>query len=138
MSLRTGPSIKRRYHEAVQCKIRGAWNLHSAAEPLQFDLDFITLLSSISGVIGNRGQANYCAAANTFLDAFAASRRARGQPACSVDPGVIEDAGVITQNAKLHAQFDPRLFKGIDDGLLRKSLYLSILQQQESPAPSPS
>ncbi|KAF2231041.1 PKSKA1 [Viridothelium virens] len=124
------------YHEAVQCKIQGTWNLHNAAESLHLSLDFFTLLSSISGIIGNRGQANY-AAANVFLDAFAAFRRARGQPACSVDLGVIEDAGVIAENAKLHAQFDTRSFKGINDSLLRKILYLSILQQQEHPAPSP-
>ncbi|KAF3490687.1 Lovastatin diketide synthase LovF 17 [Arthroderma uncinatum] len=123
------------YHEAVQCKIQGTWNLHSAAEAMNLDLDFFTLLSSISGVIGNRGQANY-AAANVFLDAFAAFRQARGQRACSVDLGVIEDAGVIAENAKLHEQFDWRTFKGINDGLLRKILYLSILQQQELSPPS--
>ncbi|KAF2841765.1 PKSKA1 [Patellaria atrata CBS 101060] len=124
------------YHEAIQCKIRGTWNLHNAAESLSLNLDFFTLLSSISGIIGNRGQANY-AAANTFLDAFAAFRHSRGQAACSVDLGVIEDAGVIAENTKLQAQFDGRIFRGINDGLLRKIVGLSVLQQ-ESPAPSPA
>lgn len=118
------------YHEAFACKVQGTWNLHNAADALGLQLDFFTLLSSISGVVGNRGQANY-AAANVFLDAFAEYRRARGQAACSVDLGVIEDAGVIAENAKLHEQFDPRVFKGINDGLLRKILGLSFLQQQQ-------
>ncbi|KAH6612780.1 PKSKA1, partial [Chaetomium sp. MPI-SDFR-AT-0129] len=121
------------YHEAFACKVQGTWNLHNTADALGLQLDFFTLLSSISGVVGNRGQANY-AAANTFLDAFAEYRRARGQAACSVDLGVIEDAGVIAENSKLHEQFDPRVFKGINDGLLRRILCLSLLQQQDGTA----
>ncbi|KAM3420749.1 hypothetical protein BST61_g3997 [Cercospora zeina] len=81
------------YHEAMACKIQGTWNLHNAAEDTGLKLDFFTLLSSISGVIGNRGQANH-SAANVFLDAFACFRRREGLNACSVDLGVIEDAGV--------------------------------------------
>ncbi|KAI0603270.1 PKSKA1 [Biscogniauxia sp. FL1348] len=118
------------YHEAVQCKVSGTWNLHNAAEKLGFDLDFFTMLSSISGVIGNRGQANY-SAANVFLDSFADFRHQRGQAACSVNLGVIEDAGYIAESAGFQAQhFDARVFNGINDSLLRKIVYLSILQQQ--------
>lgn len=118
------------YHQAFGCKVQGTWNLHNAAAALNLELDFFTLLSSISGIVGNRGQANY-AAANVFLDAFAAYRQGRGQAACAVDLGVIEDAGVIAENAKLHEQFDPRVFRGINDGLLRKILQLSLQQQQD-------
>jgi amino acid adenylation domain-containing protein len=52
-------------------KVAGAVNLDDAlgSEPL----DFFVLFSSISGVLGNPGQADY-AAANAFLDGFAASR----------------------------------------------------------------
>lgn len=125
------------YHEAAQCKTRGTWNLHNAAELLNLDLDFFTLLSSISGVIGNRGQGNY-AAANTFLDSFAAFRRSRGQAACSVDLGVIEDAGVIAEREQLQNVFDTRVFSGINNGLLAKILYVSVLQQQAHPRSSPA
>lgn len=121
------------YHGAMACKIQGTWNLHDAAAEAGLQLDFFTMLSSISGVIGNRGQANY-SAANVFLDAFACFRRSQGLSACSVDLGVIEDAGVIAENADLHNQFDSKTFAGINDGLLRKILYMSILQQT-GPAP---
>ncbi|KAJ2981691.1 hypothetical protein NUW58_g6624 [Xylaria curta] len=80
------------YHEALQCKIRGTWNLHEAAESLSLKLDSFTLLSSLSGIMGHIAQANY-AAGNVFLDAFAAYRQARGQPACSIDLGISEDSG---------------------------------------------
>ncbi|KAL3481312.1 KR domain-containing protein [Aspergillus californicus] len=39
-------------------KVQGAWNLHQAAADLSLELDLFTPLSSISGVIGQRGQAN--------------------------------------------------------------------------------
>lgn len=126
------------YTDAVQCKIQGTWNLHEVAEKLELKFDFFTMLSSISGVVGNRGQANY-AAANVFMDSFAAFRRRRGQAACSVDLGVIEDAGFIANNAGFQAQhFDARVFKGINDGLLRRILYVSILQQQQLKGSAPS
>jgi hypothetical protein len=119
------------YHEAVQCKIQGTWNLHNVAEKLGLQLSFFTMLSSISGVVGNRGQANY-AAANVFLDTFATFRQQRGQAACAVDLGVIEDSGFIANNDGFQDQhFDARVFKGINDGLLRKIVHLSILQQQQ-------
>ncbi|TEA16265.1 Highly reducing polyketide synthase [Colletotrichum sidae] len=37
------------YHQAVGCKIQGTWNLHKAAEKLNLELDFFTMLSSFSG-----------------------------------------------------------------------------------------
>jgi len=52
-------------------KVSGAWNLDMATSALA--LDFFVLFSSLSGVAGNPGQADY-ACANAFLDQFARYR----------------------------------------------------------------
>ncbi|MDK0524709.1 type I polyketide synthase [Streptomyces sp. ML-6] len=59
------------------------------------DLRFFTVFSSLYGVLGGPGQANY-AAANTFLDHFAQWRRARGRPANSVAWGLWDEATGMT------------------------------------------
>jgi thioesterase domain-containing protein/NADP-dependent 3-hydroxy acid dehydrogenase YdfG/acyl carrier protein len=68
-------------------KVAGAWYLHELTERLE--LSAFVLFSSAAGVFGGPGQGSY-AAANTFLDALAAYRRARELPATSMAWGLWE------------------------------------------------
>lgn len=79
---------------ALKPKVQGSWNLH---EVLPQDMDFFVMLSSMCGIIGNRGQSNY-AAGNTYQDALAHYRLAKGLPAASLDLGSILSVGFIAEN----------------------------------------
>ncbi|PLB47777.1 polyketide synthase 2 [Aspergillus steynii IBT 23096] len=122
------------YHDAIAAKFHGTWNLHCASQEVQpphsRPLDFFTMLSSVSGVIGNKGQANY-AAGNTFLDSFASYRQGLGLAANTVDLGAIKDVGYMAEvGTELESRFDTRQWTPINERALREILTYSILQQK--------
>lgn len=122
------------YHDCITCKVAGTWNIHAASLEQSQPLDFFTILSSISGVIGQKGQANY-ASANVFLDSFASYRHAQGLPASSIDLGVIEDVGYVAEREDLQASFDMNILTPINERLLHKILRHSILEQTSPSSP---
>ncbi|PQE28871.1 polyketide synthase protein [Rutstroemia sp. NJR-2017a BBW] len=85
------------WQNAASPKTVGSWNLHQL---LPSNLDFFILLSSISGIIGMPGQANY-AAGNTFVDSLALHRVTQGQKAASIALGVMDEDGYLTNDASL-------------------------------------
>ncbi|MEQ0575229.1 beta-ketoacyl synthase N-terminal-like domain-containing protein, partial [Mycobacterium tuberculosis] len=74
-------------------KVDGAWDLHRLTGDL--DGSAFVRFSAMAGLVGSSGQANY-AAANSFLDALAAHRRAHGLPAISLGWGLWDQASAMT------------------------------------------
>ena len=97
------------WEAVLRPKVAAAWNLHHAL--LHQSLDFFVMLSSVAGVIGNRGQAAY-AAGNCFLDALARYRRQKGLSAVSLDLAAVGDIGVLSDDAERKAQVMKSLKSG--------------------------
>lgn len=85
----------------IRSKVQSSWNLHTQLN----DLDFFILLSSLTGIVGNQGQANY-AAGCTFQDALARLRCSSGQKAISIDLGLMQSIGVIAESESLQRRLD--------------------------------
>jgi hypothetical protein len=88
------------WQAATQPKVQGTWNLHKVLLYQKEPLDFFFLFSSLSGLGGQPGQANY-ASANAFLDAFVQYRQSLGLPASVLDIGAMDDVGYLSQNTEI-------------------------------------
>lgn len=92
------------YKAVIESKVQGAWNLHSGLDggdnrssSLHANLDFFIAISSVSAIVGNRGQSAY-AAANTYLDALVQHRLSKGLPAVSLALAAVSDAGYLADS----------------------------------------
>jgi acyl transferase domain-containing protein/surfactin synthase thioesterase subunit/NAD(P)-dependent dehydrogenase (short-subunit alcohol dehydrogenase family)/acyl carrier protein len=81
---------------ALRAKVGGALALDAALADVPLDL--LCLCSSLAGVAGGAGEGDY-AAANAFLDAFAAERAARGRPTLAIAWDAWSDVGMARRVA---------------------------------------
>ncbi|KAI0101373.1 hypothetical protein GGR51DRAFT_530505 [Nemania sp. FL0031] len=121
--------------QAAAPKIKGTWNLHHATISNAIDLDFFVLCGSISGHIGQPGQANY-SSANTFLDAFAQYRNSLGLVASVIDIGAVEDVGVLTQNQNLLARMKADGLHALSEQELLDSFVYAMFRPKPSMEPN--
>ncbi|MDH6244451.1 type I polyketide synthase [Mycobacterium sp. OTB74] len=89
-----GSLTPERVDTVLRAKVDGAWNLHELTQHL--DLSAFVLFSSMAGIVGAPGQGNY-AAANNFLDALAAHRRAQGLAGLALAWGLWEQSSAMTR-----------------------------------------
>jgi acyl transferase domain-containing protein/acyl carrier protein len=82
------------FARVLRPKVDGSLALHEATKNLK--LDFFTLFSSISSVLGQFGQAHY-AAGNAFMDHLAHWRQGRGLPGTTINWGPWAEVGLFAR-----------------------------------------
>ncbi|MGV9700702.1 type I polyketide synthase, partial [Streptomyces sp. NPDC003470] len=112
-------------------KVDAAVYLHELTRDL--DLSAFVLFSSAAGTFGGAGQGNY-AAANAFVDALAAHRRAHGLPAVSLGWGFWSERSGMTGHL---ADEDVRRMRRAGIAALTSDEGLSLFDAAVTPATDP-
>jgi acyl transferase domain-containing protein/acyl carrier protein len=98
-----------RLKTAMAPKMSGAWNLHTLTS--NAPLDFFVLFSSAASLIGSPGQGNYVAG-NAFLEGLAHYRRARSQPAMTIQWGRLTEVGYVARHEDVSERLERVGLKG--------------------------
>jgi acyl carrier protein len=119
------------WNGATAPKVKGTWNLHNATQSL--NLDLFILFSSLSGIVGQPGQANY-ASANTFLDAFVTFRTSKGLPCTSFNIGAVEGAGYLVEDDELLKKMKGTGWRAVQESELLEVLGTVMRRSPSAPA----
>ena len=95
-------------------KVDGALNLIRALD--EQSLDFLVFMSSLTAVLGEVGQVDYCAA-NAVLDELAVRLRGAGRVACSINWDAWRETGMAA-SASLPAGLESIRQRRLRDGIL--------------------
>lgn len=90
------------------------------------------MFSSLSGIIGQPGQANY-AGANTFMDAFAQFRTNQGLPASVINLGAVGDVGYISHDPALMKKMMATGFQHLREHEILQALGRAVLHNGPNP-----
>ena len=112
------------FQAAIRPKVDGSWNLHSL---LPKGMDFFVMLSSLAGIVGLAGMANY-ACGNTYQDALVQHRIAQTEKAVSLDLCNIENVGYVAEREGLTEALD---LQGIS--VLTEAEFLALLEYYCNP-----
>ena len=116
-----------KFSAGILPKVRGALSLHKALK--QTPLDFFVMTSSISAVLGNPGQSNYCAG-NSFLDSLAWHRNLSGLAATSIALPMVLDVGVVAENEIIEVSLGRKGMYGIDENEMLRGFEVAMMQPQ--------
>ena len=86
------------WQRGLDVKTKGTWNLWEtlASKSDDLTLDFFVILSSMTSVIGNQGQANYTAG-NSYQDAMARHLTSQGHNVIALNLPLMSDVGVVAE-----------------------------------------
>ena len=99
------------FQKVLEPKVAGTVHLYQAVK--KKELDFFMMLSSITSVTGNMGQANY-GAANGFMNAFAAYLRKQNVLGCTFCWGPWSEGGMAVSNHAISSNLERMGIKPID------------------------
>jgi hypothetical protein len=121
------------WNSPLAAKVTGTWNVHHAVK--NADLAFFVTFSSLVGICGNAGQANY-AAANAFVDSFTQYRREQGLPSSSLALGGVEEVGYLSRDPKLVQGALATLARLLSESEVIQGLEVAIRKSRDA-SPSP-
>jgi hypothetical protein len=125
-----GSMTEEDWYAVTRPKVNGTWNLHNVTQARDIALDFLILFSSLSGVVGQIGQANY-ASANTFMDAFVQYRTSMSLPCTAIQLGAMEGVGYLSDNQELLRKMQGSGWRAVQEIELLESLDLAMKSDHE-------